>query len=649
MTRRLLPARTGLVAALLFLGPPERALAQPSPPSPATLDWQVLQSRDLTIVGAVPEDTLKHVAFLLRRFREAIEPVLPAATRPPLKPTTVIVFPQRQQMAQFATGTFSEDSYQAGLFVGGATSNFILVTTADDDFSSAYHEFVHLLLHQQVNAPAWFHEGLAEFFRTFTIADGGRPYIGSISTSHVNLLRAQGLMPLSRLMEAGFDSPLYQGHDQRSVFYAQSWLLVHYLLLSDERRRAEQLLSFVAQLIDGIAPEQASLNAFNIGLSVLDEELRRYVGLDTFPRHKLPGFIRRPTTDDSPPRPLAVSHAHTLLGEVFLELHRYSDAQREFEAALLAEPDAPRAHAGLGLLLVQQARNAEARVHLERAVKAPDANWATLVSYASALSSLRPAARVDTPAPDDIAMEQALRRAIALEPARPIAHATLAQLLSLRSDRVAEAQELIHTALKMAPADEQVQLLSAIVLMNSADYASARPRLEALTRAMNSTVRQQAKELLTQAVAVLSTTAGRTARDAGLTPPALAPRTDVLMLFRPLRDGERRSSGWLTSIDCRPNGLTVVVRTATETLRFSARSLHSIELISYRQQRTSVQCGAGLQGAVIVASYVADATKGINGRITALEFAPDGYMPTGTDAHAASQEPPGKPRTPGIK
>ena len=645
MTRRLLRAHTGLVAALLLLGPPLRAGAQPSPPpAAATLDWRALQTRDLTIVGGVPDDTLKHVAFLLGRFREAIEPVFPAATRPLLKPTTVIVFPRRQQMVQFSIGTFSDDFFQAGLFVGGMTSNFILLTTADDDFSTAYHEFVHLLLHQQLNAPAWFHEGLAEFFRTFTLADGGRPYIGSISISHVNLLRAQGLMPLSRLIEAGFDSPLYQRHDTSSVFYAQSWLLVHYLLLADDARRATQLPYFVALLIDGVAPEQASLTAFNVGLSALDEELQRYVALDTFPRHQLPGFIQRGASGDSRSYPLAESQAHTLLGEVFIELRKYSDAQRHFEVALLTEPDAPRVHAGLGLLLALQDRPAEARVHLERAVKAPDANWATLVSYAGTLTNLRPVVRVETPGPDDIAIEHALRRAIALEPARPLAHATLAQLLSLQSGRDAEAHELMRIALKMAPADEQVQLLSAIVSMNSADYSTARHQLEALTRAMDSTVRQRAEKLLPQVVAVLATTAGRTARDAGLASPAGRPRSDGLLLFRALRDGERRTAGWLASIGCRPDRVVVAVRTPTETLRFLARSLQSLELFNYRDRKTSVRCGMELQGAVIVASYVPDGPKGISGRITALEFAPDGYLPadasaTGTARQGAADKP----------
>jgi tetratricopeptide (TPR) repeat protein len=436
----------------------------------------------------------------------------------------------------------------------------------------------------------------------------------------------------------------------RSVFYAQSWLLVHYLLLSDEGRRATQLQPFVEQLIDGVAPEQASLAAFDVGLGTLDDELRRYVALDTFPRRRMPGFIRRANSDDSPSQPLPESHAHTLLGEVLLELRRYDDAQREFEAALLTEPDAPRAHAGLGLLLAQQARNAEARVHLERAARAPDANWPTLVSYASALSSLRPAARVDTPGPDDIAIEHALRRAIALEPTRAFAHATLAQRLSLQSGRDAEAQELMHAAVKMAPADEQIQLLSAIVSVNSTDYSTARTLLEALARSRSDRIQQQAEELLSQVVAMLATTAGRTAREVGLTPPVNATGTEGVMLFRARRDGERRSSGWLTGIECRPNGIIVSVRTGTETLRLFARSLQSIELISYRQRKTSVRCGAGLQGAVIVASYVPETSKGLQGTMTALEFAPDGYLPAGAAVAApASRDATGNQRTNPIK
>ena len=131
---------SGLLIVLMFLTVPARAMGQSSAPPPTPLDWHSLATPNLTIVGGAPEGTLRRVGFVLRRFRDAVAPVLPAATHPPGKPTTVIVFPRREQMAPFATRVSQGPYYEAGLFLGGMTSNYILMTTADDDFDVAYHE-----------------------------------------------------------------------------------------------------------------------------------------------------------------------------------------------------------------------------------------------------------------------------------------------------------------------------------------------------------------------------------------------------------------------------------------------------------------------------------------------------------------------------
>ena len=630
LARRLMRTRH-VVVAVLLLGAPVGAYGQTGPPQPAPLDWRALNTSELTIVGGVPDAMLRRADFVLARFRDAVGPILPAATRPPSKPTTVIIFPRRSQLAPFGMRESSGGYYEAGLFVGGMTSNYILLTATQGDFDVAYHEYVHLIVHQHVErAPAWFHEGLAEFFRTFAVEADGTGVIGTAPDGHVERLRAQSLLPLATLLEAGFDSPLYQEHDRASVLYAQSWLLVHYLVLGNQSRRSGQLMPLVAQLIAGATPEQASMAAFGVSLAALERELKAYLAGGVFPRQALPQPPARALASSPPVRAVPEAEAHTVLGEVLLTMGRLESAQDAFVAALAADPRFPRAHAGYGRVLAQQGRGEEARAHLALAAQAPDASWATLISYAAALYTLRPDHAVDSTGPDDAAIEQALRRAMALEPSRPVAFAHLARLLSLYSRRLLEAEQLISRAMRQSPDDEEFRLIYAAILVNGVRYASARPVLEKLTQARTPEIRRQAEQILSDVEALLSKIAGRTAEDAGLVPPTVRPHADGIPLFRELRQGEQRVAGLLSVIECVPNGFVIVTRTAGGTLRLAARSLQAVELFNYSRRSGPVNCGTGLQGTVVVVSFVPGSGKGsTDGRLTALEIAPEGYRPAG--------------------
>ena len=226
------------------------------------------------------------------------------------------------------------------------------------------------------------------------------------------------------------------------------------------------------------------------------------------------------------------------------------------------------------------------------------------MTYAAALYGLRSTQGVDSPGPDDRAIEQALRRAIALEPSRPVGYVHLARLLSLDSRRLVEADQLISRAMRQAPDDEEVRLVYAAILVNGMRYVAARPVLEALTQARSPEVRLQAGQVLADVEALLAKTVGRSAEDVGLVPPAVRPHADGVPIFRELRSGEDRAAGRLSAIECVPNGLVLVTSTARGTLRVSARSLESVELLNYSRRTGPLTCGTSLQGTVVVVSFV---------------------------------------------
>ena len=54
------------------------------------------------------------------------------------------------------------------------------------------------------------------------------------------------LLPIEVLLNVEHSSPHYNEENRASVFYAESWALVHYLMLDPEARQRQLLKNFIA-------------------------------------------------------------------------------------------------------------------------------------------------------------------------------------------------------------------------------------------------------------------------------------------------------------------------------------------------------------------------------------------------------------------
>ena len=113
------------------------------------------------------------------------------------------------------------------------------------------HEFVHFLLNQTpAPLPRWFEEGTAELYSNTQI-NSKRVRIGKELESHMNLLLARPWLTAKQLA-AERPADAATGTDQEqaeSMFYAESWALMHMLNLSPDYR--DHLPQFVKLLADG--------------------------------------------------------------------------------------------------------------------------------------------------------------------------------------------------------------------------------------------------------------------------------------------------------------------------------------------------------------------------------------------------------------
>jgi len=133
------------------------------------------------------------------------------------------------------------------------------------------HEVAHHFMKQYrpLPYPAWYVEGFAEYASTVSFKkdaiEYGRPSAGRAYT----LVQGKWL-PLDRILFG----EVPRDRESMSAFYAQSWLLSHYLLRSTEMR--PRFASYLAGTARGEEPRKAFATAFPTPVADLERELRAY-------------------------------------------------------------------------------------------------------------------------------------------------------------------------------------------------------------------------------------------------------------------------------------------------------------------------------------------------------------------------------------
>ncbi|HYG25878.1 MAG TPA: hypothetical protein VD906_03135 [Caulobacteraceae bacterium] len=135
-----------------------------------------------------------------------------------------------------------------------------------------YHEYVHHFMHQHFPStyPGWLIEGYAEYLKTAEVNDS-RFRVGLWNESRAAALDAGGY-PLGDLLTRPA-AEIKPGR-QRQAYYAQAWLLTHYMM-GDAARQA-QLAAYVRGLAAGKAPLAAWSEAVGSDLAALDRNLKAY-------------------------------------------------------------------------------------------------------------------------------------------------------------------------------------------------------------------------------------------------------------------------------------------------------------------------------------------------------------------------------------
>jgi tetratricopeptide (TPR) repeat protein len=660
---RSLAARAA-VAALVVLLAAQAAAAKDT--------WTSVRSQNFLLVGNASEKEIRQVATRLEQFRHVFTQLFPKVNFNTPVPTTVVVFKNDSAYKPFKPVADGKPVEVAGYFQSGDDVNYITLTPerqggVENPFGTIYHEYTHLLVNNSLGAgetPAWFNEGLAEYYSTFAIEEDRKVYLGRLIDYDLRLLREQKLIPLSQLFAVTQYSLQRNKHDVRSLFYAESWALMHYLILGNEGKRLPQLGEFLALTKKGVPTDEAFRRAFQTDTAAMEKELQKYVSAYSF-QGRVATFEKRLEFDSQmTSAPLTDAEAEAYLGDLLLHINRPDDAAVRLQHALELDPANVMARTSLGMAQFRQKREAEAILNLREAAAAGTDNYLAHYYYAFALSRVgmvEGGLVQGYPADRAAEMRAALRKAISLRPDFPESYHLLAWVDLVTGENIAEGVQLIGKAVALAPGNQHYALVLAQLYLRQDKVEEARrtaellaregtdPSLRATAQAVLASINNYDEQMKKYKAAREEYERGEpklVVRDEGeekkdseeentkprksddeLAAEAMAQAINDA-LRRP-QAGEARVQAALTRIECGPKGLVFVLKAGDRTLRLTAAGFGGLHLVNFNREADSqLTCGARKTETPAVVTYraAADARAKTDGALVALEFVPANFQ-----------------------
>ena len=627
-------------------------------------NWTSVRSQNFQLVGNASEKDIRLVANRLEQFRSVFALLFPAIKLNSPVPTTVIVFKSDSSYKPFKV-----NQNIAGYFQPGEDVNYITLTTEtsseDHPFRTIFHEYVHLLIENTMGptVPVWFNEGLAEYYSTFDITDENRKVLlGDLVRNHVLYLRETKFLPLRTLLAVDHKSPYYNEGNKMNIFYAESWMLMHYLLQGEHQKRRPQLVRFLELLGSNTTIDNAFQQAFQIDLEAFEKDFRSYVQGAKYMATAVTFEKKLDFDSEMKSAPLTEAEAQAYLGDLLLHTHRLSDAEIRLQQALTLNPELPMAQTSFGMLRFRQGRLADARQYLEKAVAGDSRNYLAHFYYAYALSglTLEGSQVVSSYSSEEAAtMRSELKKAIELKADFPESYALLGFVNVVRNEELDETIALLKHALTISRAGQRVPFMLAQLYLRKQDFAEARQLLEPIARnSPDPEMKLQAQSLLDGVTHTEEQIAKfkerekefkerekEAAASGGDSRPRLSRRTDGTtevvtapaasdwntLLSQSLRkplDGETRVEGILKTIECNVRGITYVVQAGDRLLRLHSDNFERVMITAYTGDVSGeITCGPRKPENLVVMTFVAAKDKSkLDGELSALEFVPKDFV-----------------------
>jgi hypothetical protein len=277
--------------AILFTTLSGAHASKSSEPNP----WLEVHSTHFTVITDAGEKKGREIALRFEQMRSVFGILLGREKLNMPTPLTILALKSDKMFFQAAPLKQGQPLDVPGFFLPGADQNFIVLNVFEEEsWRAVAHDFAHMLLNGNYPpAQGWFDEGLAEYFSSIRLDDrqvtmGGDPELQPTVTqdllqnqhrtnpskSLTELLAAQVWIALPDLFAIKHDTSTYVEGTHHTMFYAESWMVLHYLL--HEKKLTETGSYFDLVENQQLPIDQAIQKAYGMNATQLEQAVKDY-------------------------------------------------------------------------------------------------------------------------------------------------------------------------------------------------------------------------------------------------------------------------------------------------------------------------------------------------------------------------------------
>ena len=495
-------------------------------------NWIEVRSPHFTVDTNAGEKEARKIADQFEQIRQMFHSAFGAMRVDPGQPIIIVAAKNENTMKLFLPEEFEVKGHihHAGLYQPGEDKDYVVMrldSEGENPFHTLYHEYTHALMRLNfTGVPLWLDEGLAEFYGNSQLGEK-ESRTGTIDPGHLYLLQQSKLIPIETLLEVDHQSPYYNENNRASVFYAESWALVHYLMMDKDARQQQLLKNFLAAWQKSGSQVQAAQEAFG-DLKQFGKRIEGYARQQSF----MVGLVKsgqEAAEKTYTARSVSPAEATALRGDFFAHHNRLEQAQPVLKEAAQAEPNLAFAHEALGYYHYRQHALSQASAEIQEALKLGATGFAPQYLHGIFLMQQ---GRVDR----ETALEakMSLEKAIQLNPQFAPAFEGLSQAYARFPELQKEAVNAAIKAVQLDPGQHVYAINLAYLLLNSGRYPEARTMAQRLLAAARSTGEKEvANNLLSNIQEAETWAAKRESLESTSPADAEAPAPNSVVIARP--------------------------------------------------------------------------------------------------------------------
>ena len=278
----------GVAALLAILAAPNLAFAKAKDEP----KWIEVHTAHFSVITDAGEKRGREVALRMEQMRAIFGQLLLKKKLTMSVPITVISLKSDKQ---YGTVAPAKQSMAGGFYVPGADRVYIVLNLFETDpWRAVAHPLAHYFLNYNYPpAQGWFDEGLAEYFGSIQIDKqvgmGGDPELApewnedifdevrrdpNVPQSLTQLVSSPVWLSMVDLFTMKHDGSGRREGTHNTLYYAQSWIVVHYLLNKNKLPEAGTYFDLV--LNQKVPVEKAMVQAFDMSPAQMEDAVKTY-------------------------------------------------------------------------------------------------------------------------------------------------------------------------------------------------------------------------------------------------------------------------------------------------------------------------------------------------------------------------------------